>query len=173
MQTVTVKKNIVLRHVLFFVILAAAFGIAVISKGIKTEVTEIKMYFVDAEMMRLIPVRTSIPEMSAERTAKRALELLIEGHDDNPKIRRIIPDKKNCMTVKVKNEIAIVDIKKEMLEERLEGRDIELLAVYSIVNTLTGIDGITNVKFTIEGKTQRDFMGYLDMRETFIPDYFV
>ena len=48
-----------------------------------------------------------------------------------------------------------------------------MLMVYSIVNSLTEIDGIVNVRFTIDGRVQKDFVGYLDMRETFIPDYFV
>jgi len=30
-----------------------------------------------------------------------------------------------------------------------------------------------NVRFTIDGKRQKDFKGYIDMRETFIPDYFI
>ena len=38
---------------------------------------------------------------------------------------------------------------------------------------LTGLDGIVNVRFTIDGKRQKDFKGYIDMRETFIPDYFI
>ena len=46
-------------------------------------------------------------------------------------------------------------------------------AAATIVNSLTSIDGIVKVKFTIDGKPQKNFKGFIDMREAFIPDYYV
>jgi hypothetical protein len=60
-----------------------------------------------------------------------------------------------------------------MVEAHPEGRELELLTIYSIVNSLTGIEGISTVRFTINHEITKDFMGYVDMRETFIPDYFM
>ena len=48
-----------------------------------------------------------------------------------------------------------------------------MLIVYQIVNSLTSIDGIDNVRFTVDGKVKKEYAGFIDMRETFIPDYFV
>ena len=70
------------------------------------------------------------------------------------------------------DRIAYVDIKQELADKHPEGRDLELLTVYSIVNSLTGLDGIVNVRFTIDGKRQKDFKGYIDMRETFYSGLF-
>ena len=173
MYETTLRRSSIIRYAAFALILAVGFGIAALSHGTSVQTEEVKLYFVDAQMLRLIPVKTSIPQMSAEKMAKRVISELIEGRDDNPKIRRLIPDEKGCMTVKVKDRIAYVHIKKEMLESVPDGRDLEVLTVYSIVNSLTGLQGIVNVRFTIEGEKQRDFKGYIDMRETFIPDYFV
>ena len=77
------------------------------------------------------------------------------------------------MTVKVKDKIAYVDLKSSILKTQPDGRDFEILTVYSIVNSLTNVDGIVNVRFTVDGERKKDFMGYVDMRETFIPDYCV
>ena len=173
MLTVTVKKDFIVKHILFFLILALGFGTVSVARGIKTETIETRIYYVDAEMMRLVPVRTSIPKMSAKRSAQYVLDKMIEGYDANPKIRRVIPKDEHCLTASVKDGIAYVNISGEMLKNHPEGRDIELLTVYSIVNSLTEIDGIINVRFTIDGRVSKDFMGYIDMRETFIPDYFV
>lgn len=173
MQTVTIKRNLIIKHIAFALILAAALGIVVIARGVKAQTEEVKLYFVDAEMLRLIPVSTTIPKSNTQKMAQCVVDELIEGRDDNPKIRRIIPKEKRCMTVKVKDRIAYVDIKKSMVEGHPDGRDLEMLTVYSVVNSLTGLDGIVNVRFTIDGQVQKDFKGYLDMRETFIPDYFV
>ena len=173
LQVVTIKRNAVVKHVIFALLLAAAVSALFVSRETHIQTNEIKTYFVDAEMMRLIPVSTSVPRTSAERTARYVLDALIEGHDDNPKIRRLIPREKNCMTVKVKDKIAYVDLKSNMFASRVNGRDLEILTVYSIVNSLTNIDGIVNVRFTVDGEVKKDFMGYVDMRETFIPDYYV
>lgn len=173
LQTVKITRGSVLRYIVFLAILAAGFCAAVAARDTNVQTIEMKIYFADSEMLRLIPLKENIPVTNAERMAKRVLERLIEGHDENPKIRRFIPNVKGCMSVKVKGHTACVDIKKEMIEGHPEGRDAELLTVYAIVNSLTGIDGIDTVRFTIEGEEKKDFMGHIDMRETFIPDYLV
>ena len=48
-----------------------------------------------------------------------------------------------------------MDIKQELADKHPEGRDLELLTVYSIVNSLTGLDGIVNVRFTIEASVRK------------------
>ncbi|MBQ3471820.1 MAG: GerMN domain-containing protein, partial [Clostridia bacterium] len=93
--------------------------------------------------------------------------------DENPKIRRLIPKISGCLTARMEDYNVTEDIKSEVIKKHPEGRDLELLTIYQIVNTLTGLDGVKTVRFTIDGKTQRNFMGYLDMRETYVPDYFV
>ena len=145
MQIVTLKKNTLIRHFIFLLILAIGFGTVVISQNTHTETAEVKLYYVDAQMLRLIPVKTQIPQMSTQKMAQRIADELVEGYDDNPKIRRIIPNVKHGIKVKVLDRIAYV----------------------------TGLDGVVNVRFTIDGKRQKDFKGYIDMRETFIPDYFI
>lgn len=173
LQTVTITKNSIIRYTVFLLIITAGFVCAAISRSAKAETVQVNLYFIDAQMMRLIPIKTDIPRASTEKMAQRVISELIAGHDDNPKIRRLIPNQKRCMSVKVKDKIAYVDISPDMVSSHPDGRDLELLTVYSIVNSLTSIDGVVNVRFTIDGKPQKDFKGHIDMRETFIPDYFI
>ncbi len=173
MQTVTAPWNRIARGIAFFSLLALSAGAIVFAAGFRANTIQTKIYFVDAEMLRLIPIEVTIPDMPAEKTAQRVLNELIEGRDDNDKIRRLIPKIKHCMTVRVERGIAYVNLSGDMAEKIPDGRDLELLTVYSIVNSLTEIDGIVNVRFTIDGKPQKEFKGWLDMRETFIPDYFM
>lgn len=156
--------------VVFLTVCASVF---LITHAARLQTEEINIYFVDAETLRLTPVKTTIPHAGTEKTARYVLDALIEGHDDNSKILRLIPRDENCMTVKVKDSIAYVDLKSSILKTHPDGRDFEILTVYSIVNSLTNVDGIINVRFTVDGEKQKDFMGYVDMRETFIPDYCV
>lgn len=162
-----------LRYAAFFSILIAAISVSVYARGAKVNTVTARLYFVDAEMLRLIPVEMQFPETQPQRMAQRVLSELIKGRDDNPKIRRIIPNVKRGMTVKVRDGCAFVDIKSEIKENHPDGRDLEILTIYQIVNSLTEIDGIQTVRFTVDGEITRNFMGHIDMRETFVPDYFV
>lgn len=161
------------KKILFVIILIISFGTVAVSSREQPETIEVKLYFVDAGIMRLIPISARICKTDTEHEAKSVLNALISGRDDNPKIRRLIPDIKKCMSVRVNGSTAYVNITQKMIDAHPDGRELEILTVYQIVNSLTSIDGITNVRFKINSQTQKNFMGYLDMRETFIPDYFV
>lgn len=159
------------RIILLFVIFSAMLIMTVSFGREAPPVTEVKLYFTDMEIFSLIPRTVQIPKTDTEGQAKLVIRKLIEGDDENLKIRRTIPKIPNCMSVSVEDGIAYVDIKRSMIQNHADGRDVEILTVYSIVNSLMSIDGINNVRFTICGKVKKDFMGYIDMRETFIPDY--
>ena len=162
-----------MKKILFVGILVVSMLCIFTSLSSGTSQVGVTLYFTDAQVMKLIPVRMSIPQTSTQVQAKIVINELIKGRDNNKSIKRTIPNIKNGISVKVKDEIAYVDIKNEVVANHQEGRDLEILTVYSIVNSLTSIEGITNVRFTVNGKKQKDFMGYIDMRETFIPDYMV
>lgn len=155
------RKYIISLSVFMFILLSA------VGFGKDVEYESVPIYFVDSQMLRLVGVRTQIEKNDVNSQAKEVIQTLIEGHDDNKKIRRVLPKVKNGMSVKVFEGIAYVDIKEKMLEKQEKGRDIENLAIYSIVNSLTEIDGIKAVRFTIDGITKEDYAGYIDMRDTF------
>lgn len=66
---------------------------------------------------------------------------------------------------------AAVNISKRSVPGLEDKLNIEYLTIYSAVNSITSTGDIVTVNFTIDGKEQKDFYGYVDMRETFIPDY--
>ena len=137
------------------------------------ETIQVKLYFADADFMRLVPENTSIKKTDVQNEARTVIKELIKGRDQNPKIRRLIPDIKRCMTVRTENGVAYVNITQKMIDVHPEGREAERLTVYQIVNSLMSIDGIDCVRFTVNGSEQKNFMGYLDMREPFTLDELV
>ena len=137
----------------------------------KNELSVTDVYYVDSDMLRLVSVSTPCDGNTPQKQAEEVIDKLILGKDHNKKIKRMIPDTEGCITVKVMGNTAYVDIKGK--ENFPDGRIAEELVVYQIVNSLTSIDGIVKVKFTFEGKTEKEFKGFIDMRETFIPDYYV
>ncbi|MBQ7573417.1 MAG: GerMN domain-containing protein [Clostridia bacterium] len=156
-----------MRKIMFLLMLIASTVVFIIGCQNRTETECVKVYVVDAQMMQLIPVSTYIPKCDGEEKAKRLIKVLIKGFDENPKIRRLIPDIPNCMSVEVVDRCAVVDIKNKMLENHPDGRSLEKLTVYSIVNTLTEVEGIDCVRFTVNGEVTKKFMGYMDMKQVF------
>lgn len=162
-----------LKRLFFVIIVASGIGIAASSCNKTMPVVNAKLYFTDAEMMRLLPHKVEIADTTPQKEGQAVIDMLIEGDDENGAVFRTIPKIPGCMTVKVENGTGTVDIKQEMIDNHPKDRNSEVLTVYSIVNSLISVDGIDGVKFTINGKEQKDFMGYIDMREMFIFDEYV
>lgn len=155
-------KRYILILVGFLLILAAAVCFA----G-EEEYEQTKIYFVDSQIFRLIGVNTQIEKGTPQAQAREVLDILIEGYDYNNNIKRVLPKVKKGMKVKVVDNIAYVDIKPEMVKRQEKAREIESLAIYSIVNSLIEIEGIDAVRFTIDGMICEKYAGFIDMRETF------
>ncbi len=132
----------------------------------------VQLYCVDSDLYKLIPYDMVLDGLSAQESAERIVDELVYGMRYE-KIRHIIPEVKNGVTVRVEGDTAYVNFSKEMVDKHPADIDSEMLTVYSIVNSLASLDAVTAVKFTIDGKVQKDFKGFLDMRETFLPDYMV
>ena len=156
------------RLVFLFIIIAGITmsGIACTKSG-DVPMAETDIYYVDARLNRLLPYSAKIIDAEPESMAKAALDKLIQGRDDNDNIRRIIPNKKDCLRVSVRDNVAYVDIDSSIKSGINFNRDIERLFIYQIVNTLTEIKGIRFVKFTIDGAVHKDFLGFYDMRDTY------
>lgn len=161
------KKLVFFSGIIFLVLILSGNRIEKHS-DFKTEI-----YYVDHSMLRLIPVDYNVINSTKEKAAKKIIETIIEGQDYNRKILRVIPDVKNCIGVKIKDRTAYVDLKKDFQINFTENKNHQLLAIYSIVNSLTSIDGVDNVEFLIDGEKKKINYGGIDMREVFIPDYYI
>jgi len=135
----------------------------------KAEKTILTLYFANKEATKLVPEKRFIPkdqmqdlQMSAETAMKELFKGPISGNLVSP-----FPTGVEVPTVKVENGLAIVDITKNFVKKHPGGSTGEELTVYSIVNTLTGINGIKKVQFTIEGKKEPEFKGHLEFDKPF------
>ena len=138
--------------------------------SIASDKSECQLYFVDRQLHRLVPT-VFIPEKSPEKTAKKMVSELILGRDKNNAILRIIPNIEDGISVKVKGDTAQVNLLGDLAKHINKNAETEKLFIYQIVNSLTSVDGIKYVRFTIDSETKKDFVGFLDMREIFTADY--
>jgi len=108
---------------------------------------------------------------------KSVLEELIKGPDTDD-LYPVIPSDVRVNSVKISDSTATVDFSKEIItnfEEIPHSSTTEILAIFSIVNTLTEFEEIERVKITIEGKDSgeidglsiADFWGHVGIYEEF------
>ena len=153
-----------------FVFILICFGICIAAScpgSGKVPQVPAKLFFVDAELNRLLPYEDELPDADAGYMARTALLKLVSGRPENEKIRQIIPTDKKSMTVTLKDNVAYVDLSSRIKDRITDSRDIERLFIYQVVDTLTSIKGIRYVRFTIDGEIHKDLLGYYDMRETY------
>lgn len=128
------------------------------------------IYFVDRQLHRLIPTPI-LPEKNAKKTAEKIIDEILLGRDKNTAILRVIPNIKNSISVKLSDDTAYVNLSGALPSFISKNSETEKLIIYQIVNSLVSVDGINYVQFTIDGKEEKNFLGFLDMREIFTPNY--
>ncbi|MGN1115402.1 MAG: GerMN domain-containing protein [Candidatus Ornithomonoglobus sp.] len=158
-----------MKKIIFALIMVTGITCFVIACSRREQVPTVKteIYFVDSEMNRLLPYSEDIIDADAEHQVSAVVDKLIAGHDDNAKIRRLLPDKRGYISAKVNDNIVYVDLSSEIADELPCSRDIEKLVIYQIVDSVTRVKGIRFVRFTIDGEIKQDFMGFYDMRNTY------
>lgn len=108
---------------------------------------------------------------------KNVVEELIKGPQSD-QLYRTIPSNVKVNSVKISEGTATVDFSKEIItnfQEIPHSSTTEVLAIFSIVNTLTEFEEIKKVKITIEGKDSgqvdglyiEDFWGHVGIYEEF------
>jgi len=99
----------------------------------------------------------------AERASAAVKELLIgpdeEGH------ARVIPKDTALNGLTVKDKTATVDLSRAFTEKFNGGSGVAALAVYSLVNTITAVEGIEQVTILVDGQPVPEFGGVLSLAE--------
>ena len=146
-------------------------GFFILNQGqAQTNMEECRIYFVDRRLHRLIPLPFS-SQRTPEKTAKEMVSAIISGRDSNPEILRLFPNIENSITLRVSGNTAHVNLLGELATHISKNAETERLFIYQIVNSLVSIEGIDYVQFTIDNEAKKNFLGFLDMREIFTPNY--
>lgn len=129
-----------------------------------TDKTPLRLYFANEDNTKLkLEIRYvdgDDVKKSLNNLASAVINELIKGPSDDVAFKRTVPaEAKLRSPVNINNKIATVDMSKEFKTKHPGGKDAEKMTIYSIVNSLTEIDGIEKVKFTIDGKAQKEYMG--------------
>ncbi len=106
--------------------------------------------------------------MSPADKARQIVECLIEAKDAAG-LKTPVPAGTKVFTVFIKDNLAIVNLSREMMSNLRGGVDAELLAVYSIVNSiLLNLEGIDAVQILIDGEKLPTLHGHVDISNPLI-----
>jgi len=137
-----------------------------------TDKTPIRLYFANKENTKLkLEIRyidSADAKKSTSNLASVIVRELIKGPSDETSLNRTIPtEAKLRTTVSISNKVATVDMSTEFKTKHPGGKDAEKMTIYSIVNSLTELEEIQKVKFTIDGKVQKEYMGNFQFNSLF------
>ncbi len=75
-------------------------------------------------------------------------------------------------SVRFDGDLAVVDLGNEIVEGLPEGSHAEMLAIYSMVDTIAvNFPRVRRVAFLIDGEPASTLKGHLDLREPLVPDF--
>jgi spore germination protein GerM len=117
------------------------------------ETRTVTLYFSDSQAMYVVGEEREISlAKGASPEEKVLIELMAGPRTDE--LWNAIPEGTRLLSVSTKDGLCTVNFSKEYVENSPGGTASERMAIYSVVNTLTGLEGIQKVQFLIEGKKQ-------------------
>ena len=134
------------------------------------------LYFADKSSDLLLVVSRSMEQGKTWSARERVLQILrgpLSSDGDNA--WPVMPSgvtQDDILSVNVYNDTAYVDLSQHFKDAcaGLSPKN-EMLLVYSIVNTVTAMDGTTKVQFLVEGAQTTQLAGHLCISDPFIKNY--
>lgn len=176
------RKRISINLLIPFLVIALVFGVTIWKKyrasrelpvapqvqqpaGTRTVV----LFFVEDGTRLAREARELDPCDNADACLKDVLEELVYGpvgEFDEP-----LPEGTVINSVHIEGDLAGIDLNKTFAESLPSGSSAEMLAVYSVVDTVaTNFPQITKVKLTIDGDA-KSLLRHLDLSDPLTPDY--
>lgn len=119
--------------------------------------TIVSLYFNQKDSNTLVPEARNIDVKELiKEPYKTLMQLLIEG-PKSERLEKTIAEGTKINKIELKNGILYVDLSKEFIENHKGGAEAESRTIYSIVNTLTGLNEVEAVKILIDGKEDACF----------------
>jgi spore germination protein GerM len=131
----------------------------------------VKLLFEDPASGALVPEeRSVIYHANLARQLRVVVEELLRGSQSGRKAP--LPAETHVREVFVTARgIAYVDVSKEIAEKPLPGADAEMLAVFSLVNSITmNFPAVKRVQILIEGRVAETLAGHVDLSRPLLPD---
>ncbi len=126
----------------------------------KIEKEKIVLYFANKQKF-LEEEDRNIEAKQNKSLEKQILEELIKGPSVDTHIKTI-PTETKIRNIKTEDKICYLDLSSEFIEKRDLNAEIDILCIYSIVNSLTELNTVNKVQFLIDGEKINNY-GNIDI----------
>lgn len=127
---------------------------------------QVALFFINSagNRMYLQPVLKTITPGADKYQA--ALDALLQGPPADSGLISVFPEGSRVRSVSVQDGLATVDLNEQTTRINV-GSEGELLTIASIVNTLTKLPAVYQVRILVEGQEMESLAGHVDLTETF------
>lgn len=130
--------------------------------------TIISLYFKNIETNSLIAEAKCIDVKDLSKDPYTYLINLLISGPENEKLESAIPEGTKVNSCTLKGNTLYVDLSKEFIDNAPSGIVEESMVIYSIINTLTELNEVSNVKFLINGEENKSFKdGKISFKDVF------
>ncbi len=116
----------------------------------------VKIYFPDKNADYLVAEEREI-EVQASLSIERLIISELASGPKSEGLARCLPSDTKVISAETKDGVCFVNLSGNFQENAQSGSSSAMMAVYSIVNSLTELDTINSVQILIDGKTGQEF----------------
>lgn len=126
---------------------------------------EVLLYYVSTDSGSLVAEQRAIPK--EEGLARATVQQLLSGPRDED-LQAVIPGGVTLRDIDVSNGLCTVDLSADLTELASISQDEQMLALYSLVNTLGQFDSVEQVQVLLNGQTLQS-LGGVDVSQALAP----
>lgn len=131
--------------------------------------TIVSVYYNNKQTNTLMPEARLIDVKELSNNPYTVLINLLMNNPKSDKLETAIPQGTTLINVEVKKEVAYVNLSQEFINNHKGGAEAESRTIYSIVNTLTGLNEVEAVKILIDGNNESCFKDNLiNFKDAFV-----
>jgi len=114
--------------------------------------TRADVFYTDEQAMYLVPLSIAVREGGGKKDlALQAIEALLAGPPNNFRLSATVWPGSKVLGLEIEKDKAVINLSKEVIGYG-GGTTAETMLVYSVVHTLTAIQGINRVQMLIDGQ---------------------
>lgn len=127
---------------------------------------EVNLYFSDDQAMYLVAEKRGLQTEATDQKqlAAAVVNELIAG-PKQPKLHATIPQGSKLISLEIAGGLATVNLNQDFQAKHSGGSTGEMMTIYSLVNSLTDLQGIQQVQLLVDGKKLETLKGHLEISQ--------
>lgn len=121
-----------------------------------SDMTTVTLYFANSNATALKRETRRVATQDSLSMEKTIITELLKG-PSSQELLAVIPQETKLLNLETNNGVCFVNFSADFVTKFTGGTNTGMLIVYSIVNSLTELDGVDSVQILIEGKTGAEF----------------